>query len=325
MGIIYLVTNEKNGKKYIGQTKKDLSIRKAQHIKSSKIKNKRNKFALASAIEKYGEDAFSFVIIKEGKFNCEKLNELESFFIKEYSTIAPDGYNLTSGGMVSEWSESSKELMRKNQEERKVDPKYTEYRKIIKSILIARNKSDSIRIANKITTANQWKNPEIRDKMSKGISKSNKERFEKNPRLRKEASDRAKIQAEILKNNPLKYAEVNKKRGIGSKNAWEKIKMNDEKMNAIRKQRSIKSINLWKNPEIRDKMSKGISKSNKERFEKNPEYKKQMRDISKKQWEDPEYRKKMAETTRINSKKRWEDPEYRKKMTEIRNKRSLKF
>ena len=49
MGIIYKVTNNINGKIYIGKTVQDLSIRKHQH-ESNKVKR-----GLPGALQKYGK------------------------------------------------------------------------------------------------------------------------------------------------------------------------------------------------------------------------------------------------------------------------------
>lgn len=44
----------------------------------------------------YGVDNFSFEIIEECADN--QLNERESYWIQQYNCIAPNGYNMTSGG-----------------------------------------------------------------------------------------------------------------------------------------------------------------------------------------------------------------------------------
>lgn len=54
-------------------------------------------FFLTEAIQKYGEQKFSIELIEEVK-TPEQSHELEIFYIKEYNTKAPNGYNLTDGG-----------------------------------------------------------------------------------------------------------------------------------------------------------------------------------------------------------------------------------
>jgi group I intron endonuclease len=86
---IYLITNLYNLKKYIGITKFSIEERFAQHIKRG--------FLLTEAIKKYGKEMFSIELIEEVE-SSERTYELEMFYIKEYNTKAPNGYNLTDGG-----------------------------------------------------------------------------------------------------------------------------------------------------------------------------------------------------------------------------------
>lgn len=59
-GIVYCALNIVNGKRYIGQTTRDLDKRKKEHISLSK---NGSKFAFHLAINKYGEDVFEWSII----------------------------------------------------------------------------------------------------------------------------------------------------------------------------------------------------------------------------------------------------------------------
>ncbi len=86
---IYLITNLFNLKKYVGITKFSLEERFSQHTKRG--------FLLTEAIKKYGEKQFSIDLIEVVE-SVERAYELEIFYIKEYNTKAPSGYNLTDGG-----------------------------------------------------------------------------------------------------------------------------------------------------------------------------------------------------------------------------------
>jgi group I intron endonuclease len=86
---IYLITNLLNLKQYVGVTKFSLEERFLQHTKRG--------FFLTEAIQKYGEQKFSIELIEEVK-TPEQAYELEIFYIKEYNTKVPNGYNLTDGG-----------------------------------------------------------------------------------------------------------------------------------------------------------------------------------------------------------------------------------
>jgi group I intron endonuclease len=94
MGYIYLVTNTINNKNYVGQTRcPNIETRWNQHRKCDKQSIGRH---LLNAYLKYGIEKFKFKII------CicfdEDLNKYESEYISKMNTIAPNGYNLRSGG-----------------------------------------------------------------------------------------------------------------------------------------------------------------------------------------------------------------------------------
>ncbi len=88
--IIYKIENKINDKIYIGQTKKKLSERIAQHIAE-------NRFYFQKALNKYGLESFVISIIDEA-YTKEILDEKEKYWIKFYDCRMPSGYNLTSGG-----------------------------------------------------------------------------------------------------------------------------------------------------------------------------------------------------------------------------------
>ena len=88
-GIIYIATNLVNSKQYVGQTTRQLNHRKREH-------NKQNDCVVfGRALKKYNPNNF-----KWSSFSCpeEDLDWTESFLIKELNTLAPNGYNLDSGG-----------------------------------------------------------------------------------------------------------------------------------------------------------------------------------------------------------------------------------
>jgi group I intron endonuclease len=88
-GFIYFLRSP-SGKGYIGQTTVSISKRLYCHTKSKGCR------FLYAAIKKYGLDNF-FV----GAVGCYPLSDLDAMevrFIKEFETLCPDGYNLTTGG-----------------------------------------------------------------------------------------------------------------------------------------------------------------------------------------------------------------------------------
>lgn len=87
--IIYKIFNLINGKIYIGQTSKDVSLRIAEHIYG--------KYLLGKALRKYGIESFSISVIDSAETQ-EAINEKEKYWISFYGCRVPNGYNLTDGG-----------------------------------------------------------------------------------------------------------------------------------------------------------------------------------------------------------------------------------
>ena len=104
MGSIYRITNSVNGKAYIGQTRHD-----AEKTRISKHFTGNGNRIIKRAIEKYGKENFTYEILHDGIIP-EFLDTLEKEAIEEFNTLAPHGYNLTTGG---EGGSRSKETCRK--------------------------------------------------------------------------------------------------------------------------------------------------------------------------------------------------------------------
>ena len=92
MGSIYKITNTVNGKSYIGKTTRDAEkTRIRAHLRG------RGSQPVKDAIEKYGQDAFTYEILHDGIIP-EFLDNLEKEVIAKFNTVSPHGYNLTEGG-----------------------------------------------------------------------------------------------------------------------------------------------------------------------------------------------------------------------------------
>lgn len=85
--LIYKLTNTKNNKVYIGQTKNSLRKRIIAHITHSKNNTKSKKHHLQFALQKYGYDNFQIDIVEVCK--QEQLNEREIFWISYYHSTDP--------------------------------------------------------------------------------------------------------------------------------------------------------------------------------------------------------------------------------------------
>ena len=88
---IYKITNILNNKIYIGQTSKTPQQRWKRHVQDANA-NRVNTH-LASAIQKYGEDAFVVESICQTD-NQDELNKLEQYYIHLYDSLK-NGYNET--------------------------------------------------------------------------------------------------------------------------------------------------------------------------------------------------------------------------------------
>jgi len=96
MGWIYMLTNKQTGKSYIGQTKKKkVEDRWRQHRNAYET----TKTYIANAIRSHGWEAFEASVICE--LPDEELNDREILEIKGRNTLAPNGYNLETGGGVA--------------------------------------------------------------------------------------------------------------------------------------------------------------------------------------------------------------------------------
>ena len=118
MGYIYKITNNVNGKIYIGQTSKTVQERFNAHI--SKAKAHVNRY-LYDAMNHYGIENFSAEEIEQ----CPKemLDEREIYWISFYkSDNKENGYNMTSGGGGGDtwYNNPHKDITRQKAKETKI-------------------------------------------------------------------------------------------------------------------------------------------------------------------------------------------------------------
>ena len=126
MGSIYKIINTVNGKAYIGQTRHDAEkTRIRDHLTG------RGNIIIKNAVEKYGQDAFTFEILHDGIIP-EFLDELEIEAIEKFNTLSPHGYNLdTGGGGGKKPSEETRRKQSEWQKGKKRGPLSTETRRKI--------------------------------------------------------------------------------------------------------------------------------------------------------------------------------------------------
>lgn len=90
---IYSLTNNINGKRYIGQTTRSVEWRWNQHRKHINSVH----FPVYRALRKYGPESFTVEVLAVA-CSVDCLNYLEPLFIIAYNSLVPHGYNLDSGG-----------------------------------------------------------------------------------------------------------------------------------------------------------------------------------------------------------------------------------
>ena len=100
MGYIYKITNNENGKIYIGQTKQDIQSRFIDHKKCAEqfsLEKLGHRSHLYSAMNLYGADSFSVSLVEQCE--DENLDEEEKYWIKRLNSQDPEvGYNISPGG-----------------------------------------------------------------------------------------------------------------------------------------------------------------------------------------------------------------------------------
>lgn len=119
-GVVYLIQNRINGKRYVGQTKKNVKARFNEHAHNKKS-------IIGKAINKYGKENFICGVIKSCT-SKEEMNYWEKFFIFALKSKAPRGYNQTDGGEGSSGFKHTPEHNAKISAANKGIPKSSEQR-----------------------------------------------------------------------------------------------------------------------------------------------------------------------------------------------------
>lgn len=101
MGYVYCITNTVNQKQYIGITVRDPKKRIIEHFSGN------GSSLIVRDLKKYGRAAFIYKIL-ESNVLPELLPDLEAFYIEEFNSLSPHGYNLTYSGSYAITSEESR-------------------------------------------------------------------------------------------------------------------------------------------------------------------------------------------------------------------------
>lgn len=163
MGYIYKIINIKNQKIYIGQTtKKRPTDRFSQH-KYLALHSQQEKSIsyLHRAMKSDGIDNFKFEIIEQ--VDNLLLNEREKYWIKQYNSLTPNGYNLTVGGQGTPGFSRPQSQEERNKKGNSVKRYYQNHPQ-------AREKVSQ-------RTKELWKDPEYREK----VISNNKKFYQQHP------------------------------------------------------------------------------------------------------------------------------------------------
>ena len=113
-GIIYKITSP-SGKVYVGQTVRSFEKRVAEHKRESS-----GCTLIKRAIDKYG-DEMNYELIEEN-VPQEQLDEREIYWINHFNSLAPDGYNCTTGGQFTKgYSQELKDVLRDIKNAQKIE------------------------------------------------------------------------------------------------------------------------------------------------------------------------------------------------------------
>ena len=93
-GFIYVITNDINGKQYVGKTRETIEKRFKTHLEDS-FRARMEKRPLYAAMNKYGREHFSIEKIEECAL--EVIDIREQYWISQLNTYH-NGYNATLGG-----------------------------------------------------------------------------------------------------------------------------------------------------------------------------------------------------------------------------------
>lgn len=108
---IYLITNTDTGKQYVGQSV-NIKRRFNAHKRAVKTQNPRAAFYLHKSMAKHGIEAFTFEPLLYAN-DADYLNLMEQKCIESFNTLAPNGYNLDTGGCVNRTiSEETREKLK---------------------------------------------------------------------------------------------------------------------------------------------------------------------------------------------------------------------
>ena len=172
-GCIYRYFNVKTEMSYVGQ-----SVHLKRRRRYHETTNSNDYFH--NSIRKCGIDAFKFEILENG-IPRSKLNKHEKFWIKRFDCVFPNGYNFTTGGHSTVFSEASRKKISEAKKGRPLSPEH-------------REKISEVRKGKKLS-------PEHREKLSKAMKGIKRKPL--SPKHRRKISESLKAKHATSTNNPV--------------------------------------------------------------------------------------------------------------------------
>lgn len=125
MGYIYKITNNINGKSYIGKTERTIEIRWKEHLRH--IASLQDRLPLYKAMAKYGKE--NFIVEQIEQCDNSILDEREIYWINKLQTYG-QGYNCTGGseGGIKDYHEDIDEIIARYQAGERLDKLCKEYK-----------------------------------------------------------------------------------------------------------------------------------------------------------------------------------------------------
>jgi|SRR6266851_4635026 len=164
-----MLTNEVNGKYYVGKTSKPSLDRYLQNVVSLALKGRDNRPLLHRAIRKHGSDAFIIEPLVECETNDQACNYERLWIVTLDSRNRDIGYNLSEGGEGSPGCKHSEETKAKWSAQRKGQLAWN------KGILHTRNARHKMSVAQQ-GAGNGFFGKTHSDETRKKIADSNRQR-----------------------------------------------------------------------------------------------------------------------------------------------------
>lgn len=203
-----MLTNKKNGKRYIGQTTQSIKQRLQRHKTDT-----RRKSLVRDTIRKYGYDIFQVDIL----YHCDviDLNRLEMLSIARWNTLAPNGYNLTAGGEGLKGYKPTEATRKLNSEKQRAY--------CAKHGNQFQGKTHTDKTKSKMSKSQQGK--VLSEEHKENISKGLKRMWAENPDLKEQVSQKNKGRKHSI--------ETRKQQSKSAKERWANIPKSDRKNPAV--------------------------------------------------------------------------------------------